>query len=1562
MRASSCCIFWTLAALTQVALGTDLVIQIPGNPSSEGGIYRLDYDPPRGLPPTNATFSSKDIRNDTIAFKNGLPGTRYSFKLYYTNSTSNDLLTWRASITTPPDPPSNLSVTVVSGDTAKINWSPPKQGGYSGYKLKVVPLPEVGNSAQTYDSSVSPFVLQNLTSGASYQVQLFSVYEGKESIAYTSHNFTTKPNTPGKFIVWFRNETTLLVLWQPPFPPGVFDYYKVTFSTPTSGTHPGPPSQVSIEPSDARESVLYVKDEGEPPGPAQAAFKDLVPGRAYNISVQTMSEGEVSIPTTAQYRTVPERPLSVTFEEGSITYNSFRVVWEGPNEETEFDKYQISLNGMRRPAPVIKGKESPRILEFRDGLEPGKTYQVSVKTMSGKVASWPTTANVTLIPLSVIHLSSSTDEDTGDVIIKWTPNPASHQDSYKLSYHEVDTNNGDRDTNNMIVLDTSSRLESLLPGRNYSITVHAISNQVESNGTSIYQATKPSSPIIEDLRPTHFGLNISWKSDVNSKQDEYEVTYSRNDTGHVVKTITSTSNLSLTGLEPGAGYHLQVVAISHGLRSEPHVNFQAVYPQPPRNLTIEKLTSNSVLVKWQPPEDSIFSEYIIRHQTDDGKFYKLPAVKENETEIIDMIPGEKYLIQVNTASFGVESTDPPGVTQTIQPNGVSNIESLIDSVNVTLAWPKPEGRIDFYSIAWKLEEELNDPEEDEDNDEESPVPIAGSKNISTSDVVENNGKVSVLIGELIPGAKYSFLIYTTSHGQNSDVTEFVTRTMPLLQTEIVVVNDQQISDALTLRYTKTPKSVSRFDTYRFMLSDPNIPLKEKAANDTETKVTFTDLVPGRLYNITVWTVSDGVESLPLQRQDRLYPKPITWINASRITDTEVTLMWDKPDGEYNRFEVQYLNLDGDLLQNLTLDTSITLSGLKPYRNYTFTVVVRSGSESSALRRSLPVSSTFSTQESVPNKVERFIPVHVKPKEIEFEWYLPPSDHNGVIQQYTITYGLEGSKNTKEEHFQPSELHGVIRNLIPGKTYLFKIQAKTRVGYGPEVINKSKTPILSPPKPGSQVVPTEVRRTSSSIQIRFRKNYFSEENGEVVAYAIIVAEDTSKNASGLEMPSWKDVQAYNSWPPYQVMEPYFPFQNSTVEDFTIGLDANCESRKGYCNGPLKSGTTYSVKIRAFTAPDKFTDTHYSFAIQTDNDNTAWIIGFTIPVLVLFVVLMSVMAVRRKKNVCNNLEARHNDAMSLPDSVMETSRPVKLKEFAEHYRIMSADSDFRFSEEFEELKHVGREQACTAADLPVNRPKNRFTNILPYDHSRFKLQPLDDDEDGSDYINANYVPGYNSPREFIVTQGPLHSTRDDFWRTCWESNSKAVIMLTRCVEKGREKCDHYWPYDTQPVYYGDIQVTILNESLYQDWNIAEFRMCRGDSSRLIKHFHFSTWPDFGVPDPPQTLVRFVRAFRERVPPDQRPIVVHCSAGVGRSGTFIALDRILQQIKKDTEVDIFGIVYAMRKERVWMVQTEQQYICIHQCLLAVLEGKENDYGPREIHENEGFDDDEGIAESGM
>ncbi|XP_044737307.1 tyrosine-protein phosphatase 10D-like isoform X2 [Chrysoperla carnea] len=1544
-------IFIYFCRITETA---DLVISISGISRQEGATYRLNYSPPHGVPAPNTTIASRDIVDDNIQFSQGLPGTKYDFRLYYSNETYTDWLTWTASITTAPDPPANLSVSVRGGKTAIVSWDPPAQGGHSSYRMKLVPLSHSDKTKPQQfqiEESELPYTFKDLTPGASYQVQAFTIFDGKESVAYTSRNFTTKmnfrrrykpslsrkPNTPGKFIVWFRNETTLLVLWQPPYPAGVYTHYKV-----------------SIEPPDAADSILYVEKEGEPPGPAQAAFKGLVPGRAYNISVQTMSEDEISTPTTSQYRTVPNRPGNVTIEK--VTSNSFRVNWEPPQGFSEFDKYQVSYGtGRKQSPPVTRSREDQATWwEFKDNLEPGKKYQVVVKTVSGKVASWPSSGDVTLIPLPVQDLHATTDERTGVVTLHWTPDPNGVQDEFLITYHEVDTLNGD--SNDITAYNTSLELENLLPGRNYSIIVQAVSSKMKSNETSTHVATRPSAPIIEDLRPIIDGLNISWKSDVNSRQDKYEIQYIRNDTGdrETKTTQGQDTRIILTGLYPGAGYNVKVYAVSHeGLRSEPHKNFQAVFPRPPRNISVERMTSTSVVVHWEPPYGSIFSEYAIRYRTDSGKIWiNLPSVTDNEAEVFDMIPGEKYTIQVNTVSFNVESNGPLQVNQTVRPNPVSNIAPLVDSSNVTLEWPRPEGRVEIYIVRWWATDHENDVHQ---LNVTQPPEVLDSLSSSANNV-------RVLIGELIPGIEYTFQIRTMSYNLESDVTVLSARTMPLIQSEVVVVNKPQETDSISLRYTPTPQTSSHFDLYRFKLSASGVPIIEKGANDSERLVTFTGLEPGRLYNITVWTVSHGVASQPLQRQDRLYPEPITSINATQIKDTEITLNWDTPRGEFNAFEVQYLTTENIYIQNLTLHNYITIMDLKPHRNYTFTVVVRSGTESSVLRRSLPVSAIFTTKESVPGKVDSFHPVDIHPSDVLFQWALPSTEQNGIILRFTITYGLEGSSHTQVKEFKPNEFRGIIKSLIPGKQYVFRIQAETKIGFGPEAIWKQKMPILAPPKPNTRVVPTEVYKSSTTIQIRFRKNYFSEQNGAVVSYAIIVAEDDSKNSSSLEMPTWRDVQAYTLWPPYQVMDPYYPFQNSSVEDFTIGTSACDVRQQGYCNGPLKSGSTYRVKIRAFTAPDKFTDTSYSFPIQTDQDNTPIVFGITIPVTLLILLLVGVILLRRHRSAGRKAtETRGNDTVSLPDSVIDPNRPVLIENFSDHYRIMSADSDFRFSEEFEELKHVGRDQPCTFADLPCNRPKNRFTNILPYDHSRFKLQPVDDEE-GSDYINANYVPGHNSPREFIVTQGPLHSTRDDFWRMCWESNSRAIIMLTKCIEKGREKCDHYWPYDTLPVYYGDIFVQILNESLYPDWNVTEFMVCRGDVQRVITHFHFTTWPDFGVPNPPHTLVRFVRAFREKIRPDQRPIVVHCSAGVGRSGTFITLDRILQQIQVADYVDIFGIVWAMRKERVWMVQTEQQYICIHQCLLAVLEGKELTGPPREIHDNQGFEDDEGIAESGM
>ena len=657
--------------------------------------------------------------------------------------------------------------------------------------------------------------------------------------------------------------------------------------------------------------------------------------------------------------------------------------------------------------------------------------------------------------------------------------------------------------------------------------------------------------------------------------------------------------------------------------------------------------------------------------------------------------------------------------------------------------------------------------------------------------------------------------------------------MPVIDSVVNVVIDERDTKTLGIKYTPTPTRNVVFDKYRFQLSDSTISPQQKLYNDTNRLVIFDNLVPGRLYDLSIWTVSGETYSLPIVRQMRLYPEPIRSITALSITDTDIILSWEVPYGDKDGYEVQYLDpVEKTLIVNITLTEKIAFSGLKPHNNYTFVVTTISGYGSSIMLRSSPISQTFLTLESIPGKVAYFQSVDVKPNEITLQWSLPAQEMNGIITGYNISYYIKGNSVIKRQIFQPNENQGTVYNLIPGKTYVFQIQAHTKIGSGNKVFWEESMPVWPPPAPPESIYPTEVGHTSTTIRIRFKKSFFSNMYGPIISYTIITAEDDSVNTNTLDLPSWSDVQQFSYWPPYQTVEPYYPFNGTTtIEDFTIGNeDCNGNIKYKYCNGPLKPGSSYKVKIRAFTSSEKYTDTVYSYSITTDPDNTAIYIGIFLPLSILLLLVFIILFLKHNrlgpfssKKISNIHMGGKEDALSIAESELITSRPIKLKDFTEHYRIMSADSDFRFSEEFELLKHVGRDKPCNAADLPVNRPKNRFTNILPYDHSRVKLLPTDDEE-GSDYINANYIPGFNSPREFIVTQGPLHSTRDDFWRMIWEQNSRAIVMLTRCNEKGREKCDHYWPYDTQPVFYGDIQVTILNESQYSDWTISEFKVMR------------------------------------------------------------------------------------------------------------------------------------------
>jgi cadherin 5 type 2 (VE-cadherin) len=654
---------------------------------------------------------------------------------YYSNKQKNN---FRSYLITAPDPPRDLSIDVQSGKSVELDWKPPLQGSVSGYKVTIVPLSEQDETGirniDVGNNDALPIAVRDLTPGASYEVQLHSVLLNKPSNVFLSANFTTKPNTPGRFIVWFRNETTLLVLWQPPYPAGIFDQYRV-----------------SIIPEDAVQSVLYVEKETEPPGPAQAAFYGLVPGRAYNISVQTVSQSQISDPTEAQYRTVPLPPTNVTFDRNTVSSYSFDVQWGPPKSLSEFDRYQVSL-GVRHSLPKIVSKDEVRVAHFSEDLEPGKTYEVVVKSVSGNVASWPVTGNITTRPLPVIDLKSRPGK-VSDIYLEWTANNESTQDSYMVTYHELEAFNSDGSV--QVVKDTHLHLSNLLAGRNYSITVVAISKNIYSENTVIYQPTRPASPVIGVLEPiSGRTLNVSWKWDVTSKQDSYKIVWTRNDTKEKKDRIIKSNWLVLEDLYPGAGYEISVSAISYGLMSDPHSYFQTVLPRPPEVLQIAKHTNSTMLLTWSPPLESLVDHYVVRYRPFGFTVWReLSAVNSTSIEIKELTAGERYVVRVATVSNKAESPDIREVELTMYPNPITDVKHTLDSHNITFQWTVPQGRIDFYNIAYNTVGETQKQE---------------SKQIPATNDTKVGEFMSVLIDSLKPGEQYSFRFYVVSHNLRSE--------------------------------------------------------------------------------------------------------------------------------------------------------------------------------------------------------------------------------------------------------------------------------------------------------------------------------------------------------------------------------------------------------------------------------------------------------------------------------------------------------------------------------------------------------------------------------------------------------------------------------------------------------------------------------------------------------------------------------------------------------------------------------------------------------------------------
>ncbi|XP_045147827.1 receptor-type tyrosine-protein phosphatase beta isoform X1 [Echinops telfairi] len=1364
-------------------------------------------------------------------------------------------------------------------------------------------------------SDISEYSFHGLKPGSLYSVVVTTVTGGISSRQVVAEGRTVPSSVSGVTVNNSGREDYLGISWLPA--PGDVDNYVVTLSH----------DQVF-------QSLLIAKSVSE------CSFSALTPGRLYNITVTTRS-GKYENHSFSQARTVPDKVQGVSIS-NSARSDYLKVSWV--HATGDFDHYEVTIKNQNNFIQTKSIPKSENECAFVK-LVPGRLYSVTVTTKSGHYEA-SAQGNGRTIPEPVKNLTLR-NWSTEELQVTWT-RADGDIDQYEIQllfndlkvfppFHLVNTA-------------TEYRFTSLTPGRQYKILVLTISGDVQQSAF-IEGSTVPSAVKNIHISPNGAtdSLTVSWTPG-GGDVDSYLVSALRQN--RKVESQPVPKHLyehTFHRLEAGEQYQIVIASISGSLRKEVNALGRTVPASVPGVTADNAYSSHSLVVTWQKAV-GVAERYDLLLLNENSVLLSNTSepATARQHKFEDLTPGKKYKIQILTVSGSLFSKEVQTEGRTV-PAAVTNLRITENSTgHLSFSWTTSEGELSWYNIF------LYNPD----------------RTLQKRSQVEPHIQ-SFSFRNLLQGRMYKIVIVTHS-GELSSESFIFGRTVPASVSNLKGSN-RNMTDSLWFSWS--PAS-GDFDFYELILYHPNGTKKENWKDKHLTEWRFHRLVPGRKYTLCVITHSGDLTN-KITSESRTAPSPPSLMTFADVANTSLAITWKVPPDwtDYDDFELQWFPKDALTVFNpysSRKSEGRIVYGLHPGRSYQFSVKTVSGD--SWKTYSKPIFG------SVRTKPDKILNLHCRPQNstaIACSWIPPDSDFDGysIECRKMDTQEVEFSRKLEKEK---SLLN--IMMLVPHKRYLVSIKVQS-AGMTSDVVEDSTITMIDrppPPPPHIRVNKKDVLISQSSINFTFNCSWFSDTNGAVKYFTVVVREadgnDELKPAQRHPLPTYLEYRHNSSIRVYQT--DYFASKcaespDSNYKSFHIKLGAEMESLGGkcdpnqqrFCDGPLKPRTAYRISIRAFTqlfdenlkefTKPLYSDTFFSLPITTESEPLfgviegvsagLFLIGMLVAVVALLICRQKVSHGRERSSARLSIRRDRPLAVHLnlgQKGARKTACPIKINQFEGHFMKLQADSNYLLSKEYEDLKDVGRNQSCDIALLPENRGKNRYNNILPYDASRVKLSNVDDDP-CSDYINASYIPGNNFRREYIATQGPLPGTKDDFWKMAWEQNVHNIVMVTQCVEKGRVKCDHYWPADQDALYYGDLILQMLSESVLPEWTIREFKICSEeqlDAHKLIRHFHYTVWPDHGVPETTQSLIQFVRTVRDYInrTPGAGPTVVHCSAGVGRTGTFIALDRILQQLDSKDSVDIYGAVNDLRLHRVHMVQTECQYVYLHQCVRDVLRAR--------------------------